>query len=393
MVETEDQRRTKLLQRLDKYKRDSELLRQIHSNKAFKYSRYHGVLDICTVIVSTLLTFLGFTGTDRMMALVQDLGWTDVPSEVFTFSFNTSVFLILVLIILNLVFRFQDKALSHNRAIVILTGFRRDVDDLLQMQSFKNEEIDTILREVRERYKMITEILPPSTDKEFLQSKRDYMQKKRLSQAIGGEEPLRAGTSSANITSPMGDQEASLASLLQHDAWMMEILRTVREVRPDCWVSGGFVRNKVWDELHGYTARTPLDDVDVIYFDKANTVKDRDQEIEARLAAKAPNIRWSVKNQARMHSRAGDEPYTSLHDALSKWPETATAVAVSLSTEGQIRFVAPFGYADLFRLVVRPSPHFYRYPKRYEERLREKNWEATWPNLLIFHLEVERETP
>jgi hypothetical protein len=167
----------------------------------------------------------------------------------------------------------------------------------------------------------------------------------------------------------------------------MGVLRTLRDVLgASYFVSGGFVRNKVWDIQHGFTRATPLDDVDIIYYDSADSSRSHDRALEATLSAKRSDVPWSVKNQARMHLVTGDEPYISLEDALVKWPDTATAVAVNLDHDGQIGILAPHGFTDLLNLIVRPTPHFYSHPLRYEQRLREKMWHRTWPKLRITHL-------
>lgn len=38
---------------------------------------------------------------------------------------------------------------------------------------------------------------------------------------------------------------------------------------PDAWLAAGFVRNLVWDRLHGYPEPTPLADLDVIHFGRS----------------------------------------------------------------------------------------------------------------------------
>lgn len=59
-----------------------------------------------------------------------------------------------------------------------------------------------------------------------------------------------------------------IIDVIREDSWMMEILRVARTLNlPDWWVCAGFVRSKIWDVLHGFSVRTPLQDVDVIYYD------------------------------------------------------------------------------------------------------------------------------
>ena len=85
-----------------------------------------------------------------------------------------------------------------------------------------------------------------------------------------------------------------------------------------------------------------------------------------------------------MHLRNGDRPYTSATDAMRHWPETATAVAVRLGADDRIEVAAPFGLDDLFDLIVRPTARFQGEKRQaYLDRLRAKNWLATWPDLTI----------
>ena len=49
-----------------------------------------------------------------------------------------------------------------------------------------------------------------------------------------------------------------------------------------------------------------------------------------------PTIPWSVKNQARMHIANNIPPYSSAVDAISKFPETATALGVKLDDENNV---------------------------------------------------------
>ncbi|WP_251133986.1 nucleotidyltransferase family protein [Rhodomicrobium sp. Az07] len=164
----------------------------------------------------------------------------------------------------------------------------------------------------------------------------------------------------------------------------MRLLEKVQALHlPDCWIGAGFVRAAVWDYLHGRLATAPTDDVDVIWFDRKRAAATVDSEIEAQLKAVEPSIDWSVKNQARMHLRNGDEPYISAKDAVSRWPETATAIALRL-TDRSVEIMAPFGIDDLFSLTVRPTPAFIgeKLPI-FRRRVQEKRWLERWPRLIL----------
>jgi len=149
----------------------------------------------------------------------------------------------------------------------------------------------------------------------------------------------------------------------------------------DCWIGAGLIRNAIWDHLHGMPVEfAPGGDVDVIYYDPAHTSSDRDIAIEKRLFDAHPAIPWSVHNQARMHQANGDAPYRSIADAISCWPETATAIAAR-TIAGKVEIVAPHGIDDLVGMVVRPSPNFAHKLTIYRNRIAMKKWAQRWPGL------------
>jgi uncharacterized protein len=61
---------------------------------------------------------------------------------------------------------------------------------------------------------------------------------------------------------------AETVELIQRDAWRMECLEAVESLGlPDWYIAAGFLRNAIWDALHDKSERTPLNDVDVVYYD------------------------------------------------------------------------------------------------------------------------------
>jgi len=128
----------------------------------------------------------------------------------------------------------------------------------------------------------------------------------------------------------------------------------------------------------------PLGDLDVIYFDRTNSWT----TAQATLQAVLPEYRWEVTNQATVHqwqsSATGREilGYESIAAAVAGWPETATAVGVRLTPRGAMKFVAPFGLADLFTMTVRRGP-MAPDPSAFDLRLRDKAWHLRWPQLTV----------
>lgn len=172
-----------------------------------------------------------------------------------------------------------------------------------------------------------------------------------------------------------------LITIIEQDEWMLTTLTTVQQLNLyDCWIGAGFVRNKVWDYLHDQE-RTPLNDIDVIYFNPDNISKDAEVALEQQLKAIDPSLNWSVKNQARMHLRHQHPPYTNCKEAITFWPETATSVAVRLNSKNKIEYLAPCGLADLFNLIVTPTPTIPIVV--FNNRVTQKGWKETWPKLRI----------
>lgn len=184
----------------------------------------------------------------------------------------------------------------------------------------------------------------------------------------------------------MEDAE-QIGEWVRADVWRMEALRQARSLcLPDWWLAAGFVRNLVWDRLHGYSPSTPLNDIDLIYFDPAyfdsvHAGKRADRKYEQRLQ-RASTLPWSVKNQARMHERHGHRPYESIEEALSVWVERETAVGVTLGDDDCLRLIAPFGVASLLAGRVTHNP---RHGDRevFRHRVAAKGWQRRWPKLDI----------
>lgn len=165
------------------------------------------------------------------------------------------------------------------------------------------------------------------------------------------------------------------------DAQRMKVLRAVASLElPDCYVAAGFVRNMVWDHLHGFEA-TPLNDIDVVFFDPTNTYEGYTVRVEEKLSSFEPSVRWEVRNQAVMHRRNNDQPYDNTTDAMSYWPEKETAVGVNLESSGIIRVAAPFGLESLFAGCISHNPK--RARSVFLERLATKQWLHKWPRLEI----------
>ena len=178
--------------------------------------------------------------------------------------------------------------------------------------------------------------------------------------------------------------EQRLDAILRRAPLRLHALEIVRSLNlPDWAIGAGFIRAAVWDELCGYSTASPVDDIDVLYFDPESPDPRGDAALETKLRDIDLALPWSVRNQARMHIRNGDDPYSSTADALRFWLETPTCVAVRLNTEDRIEIMAPFGLHDLFAMTIRPTPRGHARKAEYLARIAEKRWHERWPNVTV----------
>lgn len=180
-----------------------------------------------------------------------------------------------------------------------------------------------------------------------------------------------------------------LKEIVLSDPRLGHILRAAREVNAPAWVVGaGAIRSTVWDFQHGYTAPTPLEDLDLAYFDDQDLGEETERAIEHELEQRFSEIPWDVHNQADVHLWYNEKfglpipPLRSIEDAIGTWPETSSAVAVRLTDEDDLVVVAPFGLRDLFEMILRRNPRLVS-RELFLQRLADKKIRETWPKVRV----------
>lgn len=172
--------------------------------------------------------------------------------------------------------------------------------------------------------------------------------------------------------------------IIENDPWRMEVLEAVRSLELSDWLIGaGFVRNPIWDYLHEYNKQAHSTDIDIAYFDPYDLTEETEIKYQNELKKKI-NADWSVTNQARMSEINNQkEKYTSTEDAISHWPETATAIGVTLLTNNKLKLIAPYGVDDLISLNLRMTPKFGDGIEAFKARVQKKQWLLKWPKLKV----------
>lgn len=176
-----------------------------------------------------------------------------------------------------------------------------------------------------------------------------------------------------------------VARIIAQDPVGMEQLRAARRLALSDWcIAAGFVRNRVWDHLHGISPPREPADIDVLYYDAGDLSKEPEARHEARLGDLMPGPPWQVRNQARMHIWKDLPQHKDTADSMIYWLETVTSVGVRLEADDQLTVIAPLGVEDLVGLMCRPTSFGRTRRPEYDARIASKRWGELWPKVRFF---------
>lgn len=185
---------------------------------------------------------------------------------------------------------------------------------------------------------------------------------------------------------PEAFYRAQLKHFLLENKNIYNVLYVLSQLSDDWYISAGILRNGIWSGLHGY--EETITEIDVIYYDKYEQNKQKKQHIEHELSKQFLNYEWDITNQAEVHTwykidqNQSILPLQSVWHALSLWPETATAVAIRLTKQGEFELIAPFGLTDLFELRLRWNKNLVS-EAVFNRRITEKRFMHRWPQLTL----------
>jgi uncharacterized protein len=160
-----------------------------------------------------------------------------------------------------------------------------------------------------------------------------------------------------------GDERVDeLTDRVRAEPWLIRALDAVAASGlPDAWIGAGILRDVVWGQRNGGFDSAEVSDIDVAFFDPSDLSRQRDRAATQILAALLDRP-WEATNQAAVHTwfpghfgGPAVPAFTSVHDAVSTWPETATCVAVRMTPAG-LDVCAPYGLADLLGGVWQRNP-------------------------------------
>lgn len=168
---------------------DLKVIRTIHSNKARVYAVYNFYYLIITIIVAVIVTFIGFSGPQTIADFLN-------TSKEQTDSKNVKLILdlmtlsILVITILSLILRFEQKGNKHNNAVTSLTEFISQVE-FTYLGGINPNPISFTPDDVglyAEKYKSIINSLPATKDSDYIYALKTIKRKKKIKLFIDSAE-------------------------------------------------------------------------------------------------------------------------------------------------------------------------------------------------------------
>ncbi|WP_234327346.1 nucleotidyltransferase family protein [Streptomyces sp. NRRL WC-3742] len=185
------------------------------------------------------------------------------------------------------------------------------------------------------------------------------------------------------------EQAAAFASIALRNGSVRAVLERLAglEGLPPWYLTAGSLFQTVWNAAAGREdLRAGIRDHDLFFFDEDTSWEAEDVVIKRCLAAVEDlGVELEPRNQARVHlwypEKWGKEiaPYRDLPHAISSFAATSCCVGLSLDAGGKLDVHSTHGFADLFRLVLRPNPLTVAPQAVYDAKA--ERWMAEWPQL------------
>ncbi|MGH7897287.1 MAG: nucleotidyltransferase family protein [Candidatus Binatia bacterium] len=170
------------------------------------------------------------------------------------------------------------------------------------------------------------------------------------------------------------------------NATLLERLRTLD--LPDWYLVAGCLFQSVWNGLTGNPPTYGISDYDVFYFDASDLSFEAEDAVIRRAAAAFADLdaEVQVRNQARVHLWYPEKyglpipPLTSSRDGIDGFLSQTSCFGVRIGRDGTPDVYAPFGFDDVFAMVVRPNR---RRPVPAVYAAKAERWRRLWPALTI----------
>jgi hypothetical protein len=154
----------------------------------------------------------------------------------------------------------------------------------------------------------------------------------------------------------------------------------------DWWLTAGLIMQTVWNDVTGRPPGTGIKDADLFYFDPDTSWEAEDAVIRRGDDLFAGlRVPVEIRNEARVHLWYAEHfgvpapAFRDCADAIDHFAAVCCCLGVTVE-DGRPRVYAPFGFDDLFGLVVRPNR---RIVTREAYEAKAARWSSVWPELTV----------
>jgi hypothetical protein len=153
-------------------------------------------------------------------------------------------------------------------------------------------------------------------------------------------------------------------------------------------LTAGCLFQTVWNALSGFEPTHGIVDYDVFYCDTSDLTWEKEDSVIRLCAQTFADLGVDVqpRNQARVHLwyekrfEIPCSPLRSSQDGIDSFLNMSSCFGVHQTSDRPVDVYAPFGFSDLFDMVVRPNA-IRNLPDVYYEKA--NRWSQQWPRLKV----------
>ncbi len=157
---------------------------------------------------------------------------------------------------------------------------------------------------------------------------------------------------------------------------------------PQGYLVAGCLFQTVWNCLSGKSPADDILDYDIFYFDSSDLGRGAENAVIQRCAVAFSDLGAAVqvRNQARVHRWYEEKfgipckPLVSTCDGIDHFLNQSSCFGLREDSSAGHDIYAPFGYDDLFSMVVRPNKRR-ELPDTYNAKA--ARWQRAWPKLVV----------
>lgn len=193
---------------------------------------------------------------------------------------------------------------------------------------------------------------------------------------------------SGKIVLKQPDLQALFVDVVTANETIRALTDRLAELRlPDSYVAAGCLCQTVWNHISGFPQSYGIIDYDIFYCDLSDLSWEGEDRVIRRCAAAFADLGADVqvRNQARVHlwypQKFGvpQEPLHNTREGIDGFLTRCSAHGLR-KTVGGYDVYAPFGFDDVFAMVVRPN-YVHDLPLQYQEKA--DRWQRTWPRITV----------